>query len=96
TGSFKGAEQSSPAIGTKGKLESVDEIRLEVIVDNWKLPEVIVAMKSAHPYEEVAYDLYLLKNENMNYGVGAIGELKRPMNKNEFLNFVSKKLKAKI
>ncbi len=95
TGTFKGAEQTSPAIGTKGKLESVDEIRLEVIVDNWKLPEVIIAMKSAHPYEEVAYDLYPLKNENLNYGVGAIGELKQPMNKNEFLDFVSKKLNAK-
>ena len=95
TGTFKGAEQTSPSIGTKGKLESVDEIRLEVIVDNWKLPEVIIAMKSAHPYEEVAYDLYPLKNENEHYGMGAIGELKKPMVKNEFLDFVSKKLNAK-
>ena len=95
TGTFKGAEETNPAIGTKDKLESVDEIRLEVIVDNWKLPEVIVAMKSAHPYEEVAYDLYPLKNENSNYGMGAIGELKKPMVKNEFLDFVSKKLNTK-
>lgn len=66
-----------------------------MIVDNWKLPEVIIAMKSAHPYEEVAYDLYPLKNENSNYGMGAIGELKKPMIKNEFLDFVSKKLNTK-
>lgn len=95
TGTFKGAEETNPAIGIRGKLESVDEIRLEVIVDNWKLPEVIVAMKSVHPYEEVAYDLYPLKNQNSRYGVGAIGELKKPMIKNEFLNFVSKRLNAK-
>jgi hypothetical protein len=95
TGTFKGAEQTNPAIGTKGKLESVDEIRLEVIVDNWKLPEVIIAMKSAHPYEEVAYDLYPLKNEHSNYGIGAIGELKKPMIKNDFLELVSNKLSAK-
>jgi len=95
TGTFKGAEETNPAIGTKGKLESVDEIRLEVIVDKWKLPEVINSMKSVHPYEEVAYDLYPLKNENNQYGMGAIGELKKPMIKNEFLDFVLKKLNTK-
>jgi dinuclear metal center YbgI/SA1388 family protein len=95
TGTFKGTKETSPAIGTKDQLESVDEIRLEVIVDNWKLPKVIMAMKSAHPYEEVAYDLYPLKNENSHYGMGAIGELKKSMIKNEFLDFVSKNLNAK-
>ncbi|MCH7516396.1 MAG: Nif3-like dinuclear metal center hexameric protein [Bacteroidetes bacterium] len=95
TGTFKGTDKTNPAVGTKGKLESVDEIRLEVIVDNWKLSEVIIAMKSAHPYEEVAYDLYPLKNENCQYGMGTIGELKKPMIKNKFLDLVSKKLTAK-
>jgi len=95
TGTFKGTKETNPAIGTKGQLESVDETRLEVIVDKWKLPEVILAMKSAHPYEEVAYDLYPLKNENSNFGMGAIGEVKKPMTQNEFLDFVSNQLKTK-
>jgi dinuclear metal center YbgI/SA1388 family protein len=94
-GTFKGEKETNPAIGTKGQLESVDEIRLEVIVDDWKLPKVIIAMKSAHPYEEVAYDLYPLKNENSRYGMGAIGELKKPMTKNNFLDFVSNNLNTK-
>jgi dinuclear metal center YbgI/SA1388 family protein len=96
TGTFKGANETNPAIGTKGQLESVNEIRLEVIVDNWKLPEVIIAMKSAHPYEEIAYDLYPLENENSRYGMGAIGKLKKSLTKNEFLDFVSDKLNTKI
>ncbi len=51
-------------------------------------------MKKAHPYEEVAYDIYSLKNVNVNYGIGAIGELNDSMEINEFLDFVSSKLKT--
>jgi dinuclear metal center YbgI/SA1388 family protein len=95
TGTFKGSVNTNPAVGVKNKMETVDEIRLEVLVDSWKINNVINAMISAHPYEEVAYDLYPLKNENINYGAGAIGELPNPMSKNEFLSFVSTKLKIK-
>jgi dinuclear metal center YbgI/SA1388 family protein len=95
TGTFKGSEETNPAAGNKGGLEFVDEIRLEVLVDQWKIDEVISAMKSAHPYEEVAYDLYPLKNTNVNYGVGAIGILSSPMDKKDFFNHISKWLKIK-
>lgn len=94
TGTFKGSETSNPAVGEKGKIETVEEIKMEILVDEWKLPQVISEMKKAHPYEEVAYDLYVLKNENVNYGMGAIGELQKPMTKNEFLNHVSTSLKV--
>ena len=95
TGTFKGSDKANPAVGKKSKLEKVVEERLEVLVDNWKLDKVIRAMKEAHPYEEVAFDLYPLKNENVNYGVGATGKLLQPMNKKEFLDFISNKLKIK-
>ena len=94
TGTFKGSIESNPAIGKKGVAEFVEEVKLEVLVDKWKLNQVLDAVKKVHPYEEVAYDIYSLKNENANYGIGAIGELSEAMDTNDFLNFVSSKLKT--
>jgi len=91
-GTFKGSDKSNPVMGKKGVTETIEEIKLEVIVDKWKMDQVIIAMKKAHPYEEVAYDIYSLQNENVNYGIGAIGELKESMNINDFLSYVSSKL----
>jgi len=93
TGTFKGSQESNPSIGSRGKIEFVEEVKLEVLVDEWKLNHVIKAMKEAHPYEEVAYDIYTLKNENINYGMGAIGKLETDMGIREFLDFISSKLK---
>ncbi len=95
TGTFTGSVSSSPAIGKKGKLEKAEEIRLEILVDSFKLNKVISAMKHAHPYEEVAYDLYPLKNENVNYGMGIVGNLSTPMTANDFLKHVTTSLKIK-
>ena len=93
TGTFKGSQESNPSIGSKGKIEYVEEVKLEVLVDEWNLNGVIMAMQKAHPYEEVAYDIYTLKNENINYGMGAIGKLERAFDTREFLNLISTKLK---
>jgi len=94
TGTFKGSNESNPTIGKKGKVEFVEEVKLEVLVDKWRLNQVLNEMKKAHPYEEVAYDIYSLKNENANYGIGAIGELSDSIDTNDFLGFVSSKLKT--
>lgn len=94
TGSFKGSNTTSPAVGKKLNLEFVDEMRLEVLVDKWNLGNVISAMLKAHPYEEPAYDVYPLLNKNINYGEGAIGELETPMKVNAFLKHTADKLNA--
>lgn len=75
-GTFKPLEGSNPYIGSLDKIERVDEYRLEVIVSQDKLKSVIKAMKSAHPYEEVAYDLIPLENKISSLGLGRIGYLK--------------------
>lgn len=95
TGTFIGSNSSNPAIGNKGNLEKAEEVKLEVLVDSFKLSNVISAMKNAHPYDEVAYDLYPLINENVNYGMGVVGELSTPMTANDFLKHVSTSLKIK-
>jgi dinuclear metal center YbgI/SA1388 family protein len=91
-GTFSGSVQSNPSIGKKGVVETVEEVKLEVLVDQWKLSHVISSIKIAHPYEEIAYDVYPLLNENVNYGIGAIGELNKQMIPRDFLKLVSSKL----
>jgi len=61
-GRYRGNKKSNPTIGEAGKYESVEEERIEVIVPRRILEKVIVAMKKAHPYEEVAFDIYPLEN----------------------------------
>lgn len=94
-GTFKGSDKSNPNVGRKNKLEMVDEIKIEVLTDSFNLNRVINALKLAHPYEEVAYDIYPLSNENVNYGMGVIGELTDAMTESQFLNFVSKSIGTK-
>ena len=91
-GSFKGSKKTSPSVGRKLNYEKVDEIKLEVLIDSWKLDKILSAIRKVHPYEEIAYDVYPLDNENINYGIGAIGKLDKPLNQKDFLNHISKSL----
>ena len=95
TGTYKGSAISNPTVGKKGIREIVEETKLEVLVNSWDISKIISTLKKVHPYEEVAYDIYPLKNENVNYGFGAIGTLTKTMSLNEFLKFVRRKLRAK-
>jgi len=95
TGTFKGSANSNPAIGEKNKLEKVEETRLEVLISKSNLSEVISSMIKAHPYEEVAYDIYPLNNINVNFGFGAIGEFEKSISIHQFLKTLSEKLKLK-
>lgn len=61
-GRFKPEEGAHPFIGEVGKLEEVEEERIEVTCDAEIVANVIVAMKRVHPYEEVAYDVYPLES----------------------------------
>jgi hypothetical protein len=60
TGTFFGGEDTSPALGERGRDERVDELRVETVVPGERVAEVVAALKSAHPYEEPAYDVYPL------------------------------------
>lgn len=87
-GTFEGSEHSNPAVGNKQNFEKVSETRIEFLVDEWKLKSAVKAMVNAHPYEEPAYDIYVLKNKNVNYGMGAIGELEEEISVTDFLRNV--------
>ena len=61
-GRFNPEDGAHPAIGEIGKMESVQEERIEVVCDRNLLSDVITAVKNAHPYEEVALDVYPLED----------------------------------
>ncbi|HEY4612723.1 MAG TPA: Nif3-like dinuclear metal center hexameric protein [Bacteroidota bacterium] len=93
-GTFRGSSRSKPFTGKAGTLETVDEIRLEMIAPRATVNTVVAAMKKRHPYEEVAYDVYPLENDNPNYGMGAIGKLSTSVPLKTLLQRVKKSLKA--
>ncbi len=94
TGRFLPTEHSEPFIGTTGKLELVEEEKIETIVDEHKLQNVIGEMIKAHPYEEVAYDIYPLNNKGAIYGYGRVGNLKATMTLREFSKMVNDNLEC--
>jgi hypothetical protein len=60
TGTFLGGEETDPTIGERGREEHVPELRVETVVPEDTLEEAVEALRSAHPYEEPAYDVYPL------------------------------------
>jgi hypothetical protein len=60
TGTFLGGETSSPAIGERGREQRIQELRLETVYPEERHDDVIAALRSAHPYEEPAFDIYPL------------------------------------
>ena len=91
-GTFKGNEASKPAIGKKGVLEIVDEVKFETIFPAVIEQEVISALIAAHPYEEVAYDVISLDNYYPKVGSGMVGNLKKPLDELVFLKLTKKHL----
>jgi len=65
-----------------------------VLFSHLKIP-VVRALLDSHPYEEVAYDLYALENDNINAGSGCRGDIREPMKEDEFLQFISEVFDAR-
>src|SRR5690606_23702512 len=92
TGTFMPTEEANPTIGSRGKLERVAENRVEVMFPAYLKKKVIQTLKEAHPYEEVAYYLHNLENENQEVGAGMVGELENPMDEVDFLHLLKDKM----
>ncbi len=95
-GTFMPTGNAQPSIGQTNQLERVDEIRAEVIFPNHLTSKVLRALKESHPYEEVAYYISRLENENQEVGSGMIGELDKPIEPFEFLSGLKKKMDVKM
>lgn len=87
-GTFRAGEKADPFVGNRGERHTEREVRLEVVMPSFIVPGVVNAMKEAHPYEEVAYDIYRLENVHEKTGAGMIGELDKEMDAMDFLRRV--------
>ena len=92
-GTFHGNTDSNPTIGQAGRRETVDEIRLEVLLLETNLRPAIDAMRTAHSYEEPAFDVYCLE-PTLGHGEGRIGTLPCPATLSELAQLLKTKLNA--
>lgn len=90
TGSFTPTSEANPTIGKPGQPEKVDEVRAELIYPVHLENRVLAALFASHPYEEVAYYLSVLENQNMEIGAGIIGTLASPEEPIDFLRRLKK------
>ncbi len=94
TGTFRALDGTKPFVGIEGKRHAEAEIRVEVIYRSSQESGILSALKKAHPYEEVAYDVYSLENKDANIGSGMLGILEEPMSEIDFLHHLKDKLGA--
>ena len=78
TGTFQGGEEAKPAIGKSGRFESVNEVRLEIIIPASRAADCVAALRQSHPYQTVAFDLYPLAELDERVGLGRIGGVAQP------------------
>ncbi len=95
-GTFKGNDNTNPYVGEPGSRHTENEVRVEVIYPASIESKLLVALVMAHPYEEVAYDLYNLTNQNQQVGSGMIGELETAVDEASFLSAIKEKMRAHV
>ena len=89
TGTFLPGEGSDPYLGERGILERVEEVRLETVVPAHLARAAVDAATAAHPYEEVALDLYPIEGSPEGCGYGRIGTLPQPLTPADLVSHVS-------
>lgn len=90
TGTFKAGDGSDPYVGKIGERHTEKELRIEVVFPAYLEGRIVPAMRSAHPYEEVAFDVVAQSNPHPGIGAGIIGRLPAPIPEKEFLALVKK------
>ena len=94
-GSFRALDGANPFVGELNKINYEDEDRIEGVFPLHLQDKIVKTLKEVHPYEEVAFDLYLLQNSNPFIGSGVIGELQEEISWEEFLQKLKKNLDLK-
>ncbi|HWP40739.1 MAG TPA: Nif3-like dinuclear metal center hexameric protein [Tepidisphaeraceae bacterium] len=91
SGTFFGEEGTDPAVGVRGRLERVEEVRLETVVPIDAVDRVIRALRQNHPYEEPAFDLNVLAAAPEGIGMGRIGTMP-PTPRSEIFDRIKREL----
>ncbi|KPL16424.1 MAG: NGG1p interacting factor NIF3 [Bacteroides sp. SM23_62] len=95
-GTFRGSEDSDPFVGEKGTMHTEPELRVETIFPKEREGRIIQSLIRAHPYEEVAYDIYPLTNQYDRAGSGAVGELQEPVDEQSFLQLLKNRFNTPV
>jgi dinuclear metal center YbgI/SA1388 family protein len=89
TGTFRGGDETNPYLGEKGRLEEVEEVRIETVVPAHSVDRAVEAATAAHPYEELALDVYPVEGSPEGCGYGRLGTLPEPLTAAELREHVS-------
>ena len=84
TGTFRPGPTATPTIGAPGRVERVEEVRVEMVLPRSRRTAVVAALRSAHPYEEPAFDVIELASLPSTRGIGRVGSLPEPETLEEF------------
>ena len=84
TGTYTPGAGTNPFRGAPGRPETAAEQRVEVLLPLHLQAPALRALRQAHPYEEVAYELIKLENAHQDVGSGMVGELPEPLPPAEF------------
>ena len=94
TGSFKGNTSSNPVIGERGSLHFEKETQIGITFPAHLEGNILNALFTSHPYEEVAYEITSLENSNQHLGMGMIGEFEKPQAEKAFLKTIKSTFKT--
>ena len=95
-GTFRPLSGANPTIGEIGTQERVEETKIEVVFPAPIERQIIVAMLSVHPYEEVAYHIVNLENSLQQVGSGIIGNLSTPIDVQRILPYLKERLNLNV
>lgn len=89
-GTFKAGTGSHPYVGNIGERHQEDELKIEIIFPEWLEQKILKALRDAHPYEEVAFEVIGLANRHQGIGSGLMGDLPAELSEAEFLAHLEK------
>ncbi|RYY88577.1 MAG: Nif3-like dinuclear metal center hexameric protein [Chitinophagaceae bacterium] len=89
-GTFKAEEGANPYVGEVGARHREREVKIEIVFPFFLEEQVVRALLEAHPYEEVAYDIFTMENSHFGIGAGLIGDLPEPLEPEAFLRLLKK------
>ncbi|MHC1696583.1 MAG: Nif3-like dinuclear metal center hexameric protein [Geobacteraceae bacterium] len=85
-GTFTPHEGAAPFLGSIGTREYAAETRIELLLRKADVEQALAALRSVHPYEEPAVDVYPLLNDGARRGLGRIGTLEQPLSLEQFVS----------
>jgi dinuclear metal center YbgI/SA1388 family protein len=96
TGTFKAGENANPYVGEVGEQHQEKETKIEIVYPFYLEVQIVKALEDAHPYEEVAYDIFTMDNVHWGIGAGLLGELDTQMSEAPFLTKLKEAFGLKV